>query len=282
MDPRNGRFLGFDPLEGRKFDPTTLHRYLYVGANPLNNVDPSGQETLVNAVVTAAIVGVLAGGTLGYIRGGWEQAKHDALWGALLGPASVLGVTGIGIGLAAVTGLAVSTTVSAAAAAAGVGSVGWSTYELIHAQNDRDRLAAGVSIIFTVAGAAYGAYRFSDMPSIAPNGNNLPASKAQLGTFLSEVGALGRGGVVVAREVTIETPAGVRVRVDMIIRDIFGRLRLVDAKFGPNADFTPNQLIGYPAIGRAGGIVRGANGAAAGLPDGTVLPPTPVQVDWWQ
>jgi RHS repeat-associated protein len=42
MDPRVGRFLGMDPLAADRFDPPTLHRYLYVRDDPVNLLDPSG------------------------------------------------------------------------------------------------------------------------------------------------------------------------------------------------------------------------------------------------
>jgi hypothetical protein len=35
-----------DPLEGRTFEPATLHKYLYAAANPANHVDPSGLDDL--------------------------------------------------------------------------------------------------------------------------------------------------------------------------------------------------------------------------------------------
>ncbi len=43
MDPRTGRFLSMDPRQGETRAPLTLHRYLYAGAQPVNNVDPSGE-----------------------------------------------------------------------------------------------------------------------------------------------------------------------------------------------------------------------------------------------
>jgi hypothetical protein len=42
MDPRTGRFVGMDPFAGRSFDPTSLHKYLYTGGNPVDRVDPTG------------------------------------------------------------------------------------------------------------------------------------------------------------------------------------------------------------------------------------------------
>ena len=42
MNPAGGRFWSMDSYEGTVYDPATLHKYLYVGADPINKVDPSG------------------------------------------------------------------------------------------------------------------------------------------------------------------------------------------------------------------------------------------------
>jgi RHS repeat-associated protein len=44
FNPLTGRFLSRDPAEGHAIDPQTLHRYLYVGADPVNRIDPSGRD----------------------------------------------------------------------------------------------------------------------------------------------------------------------------------------------------------------------------------------------
>ncbi|WP_416309774.1 RHS repeat domain-containing protein [Spirulina sp. 06S082] len=41
-DPSVGRFTRRDTYEGNNFDPITLHKYLYAGANPINYIDSSG------------------------------------------------------------------------------------------------------------------------------------------------------------------------------------------------------------------------------------------------
>jgi len=43
LSPLNGRFLTADCVAGSLLDPPSLHRYLYVGGDPVNRVDPSGQ-----------------------------------------------------------------------------------------------------------------------------------------------------------------------------------------------------------------------------------------------
>lgn len=44
-DPSIGRWAQQDPLAGALADPGTLNRYAYVGADPVNAVDPSGYST---------------------------------------------------------------------------------------------------------------------------------------------------------------------------------------------------------------------------------------------
>jgi len=41
-NPSNGRFNRIDPYSGNMQDPQSLHKYLYVHANPVNAIDPSG------------------------------------------------------------------------------------------------------------------------------------------------------------------------------------------------------------------------------------------------
>ena len=43
-NPATGRFLSRDPEEGKPTDPKTLHKYLYVGGNPIRFVDPLGKD----------------------------------------------------------------------------------------------------------------------------------------------------------------------------------------------------------------------------------------------
>jgi len=60
MNPLTGRFWSMDSYEGAPTDPVSLHKYLYSGSDPSNNVDPSGNLSLAEVSVTAAIGFVLS------------------------------------------------------------------------------------------------------------------------------------------------------------------------------------------------------------------------------
>jgi len=47
MNPATGRFWSMDEFEGFASDPLSLHKYLYVHANPTNSIDPTGNQQLV-------------------------------------------------------------------------------------------------------------------------------------------------------------------------------------------------------------------------------------------
>jgi RHS repeat-associated protein len=57
-DQRVGRFWTMDEEEGDEADPASLHKYLYASANPPNNIDPSGHDSLVDLsyAVSAALL----------------------------------------------------------------------------------------------------------------------------------------------------------------------------------------------------------------------------------
>jgi RHS repeat-associated protein len=43
-NPATGRFLSRDPEDGYTNDPASLHKYLYVGGDPVNALDPMGRD----------------------------------------------------------------------------------------------------------------------------------------------------------------------------------------------------------------------------------------------
>jgi RHS repeat-associated protein len=54
-NPSNGRFNAMDSHMGNKYDPQSLHRYLYANSDPVNGMDPSGNETMVELMVACSI-----------------------------------------------------------------------------------------------------------------------------------------------------------------------------------------------------------------------------------
>lgn len=55
-NPSTGRFMSRDPNEGFRWLPTTLHKYLYAGGDPVNLTDPSGKDEVEFALRTEEAV----------------------------------------------------------------------------------------------------------------------------------------------------------------------------------------------------------------------------------
>jgi RHS repeat-associated protein len=48
-----GRFETMDPVPGKILNPRTLHKYVYAANNPVNQIDPSGQDALEVSLIEA-------------------------------------------------------------------------------------------------------------------------------------------------------------------------------------------------------------------------------------
>jgi len=59
FNPVSGRFLSRDSADGVPTDPTTLHKYLYASASPINGFDPSGHNTLIEYTLLLKFIGPL-------------------------------------------------------------------------------------------------------------------------------------------------------------------------------------------------------------------------------
>src|SRR5689334_3901060 len=60
-DQRQGRFWTMDTFEGDPESPASLHKYLYTGANPVDRLDPSGNDWDLPSLNTAlTTIGTLA------------------------------------------------------------------------------------------------------------------------------------------------------------------------------------------------------------------------------
>ena len=57
-NPATGRFMSRDPAEAKLTDPATLHRYLYAGGDPINRVDPMGEEAFLESKLLKKMITV--------------------------------------------------------------------------------------------------------------------------------------------------------------------------------------------------------------------------------
>ncbi len=98
-NPANGRFNRMDPFAGNSQDPQTLHKYLYVHNNPINNIDPSGEFTTIQIMTVGAIIGGIIGSTIGALIAHhrdhtvsdvdfWKWTVGIGLFGAAIGALS--------------------------------------------------------------------------------------------------------------------------------------------------------------------------------------------------
>ena len=108
MDPTAGRFASTDRFSGDPYAPVTLHKYLYAANDPIDNLDPTGNETLFGLQVSTAVMGIVNSIVIGFyvgaIFGGLEAkftnqdvvagALQGATWGALLGPLGRIKILG--------------------------------------------------------------------------------------------------------------------------------------------------------------------------------------------
>lgn len=56
-DPVTGRFNRLDPVRGKVDDPLSLNKYTYAYSDPVQNLDPTGQFTLIGLMISVAIGG---------------------------------------------------------------------------------------------------------------------------------------------------------------------------------------------------------------------------------
>jgi RHS repeat-associated protein len=55
LNTSTGRFWSMDNIDGDDESPPSLHRYLYVGAEPVGDRDPSGNDGIADALTSVAI-----------------------------------------------------------------------------------------------------------------------------------------------------------------------------------------------------------------------------------
>jgi hypothetical protein len=66
MNPESGRFVSTDPFSGFKYDPISLHKYLYANAEPVSKIDPSGEMTIAGAMTSISISSILSSLAVSY------------------------------------------------------------------------------------------------------------------------------------------------------------------------------------------------------------------------
>ena len=79
MNPLTGRFMSRDPENGDKFDPKSLHKYLYADGDPVNGVDPTGHEDLLELAGRAAGASISIGAITRWVSR--SNAKPSSLSG---------------------------------------------------------------------------------------------------------------------------------------------------------------------------------------------------------
>jgi len=108
LDLATGRFLSLDPSSGNAIEPTTLNKYLYAGANPLDGRDPSGAETLGGLSAAMDMGATLATNALRSITMDFVMEQlSKALLGGLISFKGRAGFGGSISGAGLVTSLAV-------------------------------------------------------------------------------------------------------------------------------------------------------------------------------
>ncbi len=83
-DAQAGTFTQIDPLLGDPGAPLTLNKYAYAAADPVNNIDPSGQGWYA-ARLGVAVHTVISGVFLAYDPGGQADVRLNALEGLVEG-----------------------------------------------------------------------------------------------------------------------------------------------------------------------------------------------------
>ncbi len=64
MNPSTGTFISMDSYQGTIYDPVSLHKYLYAGANPVQYTDPTGYSRLDETTVTQTGLLMIGAGML--------------------------------------------------------------------------------------------------------------------------------------------------------------------------------------------------------------------------
>ncbi len=109
----------------------------------------------------------------------------------------------------------------------------------------------------------------------APTG--LQVNKAAGDAWSRAVGAeLQATYEIAVPEITVRTQTGARTRLDWVTRDGSGTIRCIECKASSSAPLTRGQAAAHPEIAQTGALVVGKG--KPGVPGGTAIPPTRVEV----
>ena len=297
-DATIGRFISVDPVFQLN-DPLQWNGYAYSASNPVTWSDPTGLSLWTSikhaassaknwanthkAAIAGFAVGFIAGAACTALTGGSLALVCGAIGGALAGAVTNLWKSKI----EHTQQFSWASLASDIAIGAAAGAVGGQLGKLA-----TRAVAAVAARAGPVLGKAVSAVAGKVAPAIRPAANRAGSTVAQdvAGTSAGGAarvaqGAAGvqrtvadleaAGGKVLGREVSVDVN-GVRTRPDLFAEFPNGQRGFLEVKTGPGARLTANQATGFPGIRAGGAVPVGDNAAAAGLPPGVPLGPTPV------
>jgi RHS repeat-associated protein len=87
LNPASGRFNQRDSFAGNISDPQSLHKYLYCGNNPINAIDPSGNdliEQLATSYITSTLISMATSVVAPYISKAISKLIPKYVWDGIL------------------------------------------------------------------------------------------------------------------------------------------------------------------------------------------------------